>query len=88
MKWCNLTFRIQVAPANVNAYFRVMNSGGNYLSANGSVLSDVFKQVFRILTHFYFQIINLIIMEDFMRINDINEILEKYDFYESIIDEV
>lgn len=27
-------------------------------------------------------------MEDFMRINDLNEILEKYDFYESIIDEV
>ena len=54
MKRGNLTFRIQVAPANGNAYFRVMNSGGNYLSANGSVLSDVSKQAFRNLTHFYF----------------------------------
>jgi len=54
MKRGNLTFRIQVVPANGNAYFRVMNSGGNYLSANGSVLSDVSKQAFRNLTHFYF----------------------------------
>lgn len=54
MKRGNLTFRIQVAPANGNAYFRVMNSGGNCLSANGSVLSDVSKQAFRNLTHFYF----------------------------------
>lgn len=54
MKRGNLTFRIQASPANGNAYFRVMNSGGNYLSANGSVLSDVSKQVFRNLTHFYF----------------------------------
>lgn len=54
MKRGNLTFRIQVASANGNAYFRVMNSGGNYLSANSSVLSDVSKQAFRNLTHFYF----------------------------------
>lgn len=54
MKRGNLTFRIQVAPANDNAYFRVMNSGGNCLSANGSVLSEVSKQAFRNLTHFYF----------------------------------
>ena len=42
---------------NGNAYFRVMNSGGNYLRANGSVLSDVSQQAFRNLTHFIFRLL-------------------------------
>lgn len=37
-----------------SAYLRVMNSSGNYLRASGNVISDVNRQVFRELTHFYF----------------------------------
>ncbi|MEI3527959.1 MAG: hypothetical protein V8R15_08205 [Bacilli bacterium] len=54
MKRGNLTFRIHTSPANGNAYFRVMNSGGNYLGANGTILDTVSKPVYRNLTHFYF----------------------------------
>ena len=53
MRKGDLTFRIQASPSNGSAYFRVMNSSGNYLGASGNVISDVNKQVFRELTHFY-----------------------------------
>ncbi len=50
----DLIFRIQGSPANGKAYFRVLNNYGNYLNAQGQVVSNVSRQEFRLLTHFYF----------------------------------
>lgn len=49
-----LEFRIMSSPANGNAYFRVMNSFGNYLGASGQVIDNLAGKAFRLATHFYF----------------------------------
>lgn len=46
--------RIQPSPNDGNPYFRVQNTNGNYLDANGLFPSNATRQELRILTHFYF----------------------------------
>ncbi len=46
--------RIHASPSNGNPYFRVQNSGGNYLGADGKFPSGASKDEIGNLTHFNF----------------------------------
>lgn len=46
--------RIHATPGEGTPYFKVMNSGKNYLDKNGNFPSNASKQEVRNLTHFYF----------------------------------
>lgn len=47
--------RVHTSPSNGKPYFRVQNSGGNYLDNTGNFPSNASRQELRDLTHFYFE---------------------------------
>jgi len=49
-----LKIRIHANPIEGNSYFRVQNSGGNWLGPDGIYPDNIGTQEFRELTHFIF----------------------------------